>query len=103
MRTFERRPARERRDRPLPPESTAAMTCSRECTFCRDCAELPRHGADRARGIPPDALPMRRRHRSGTNRREAGPSRDCAPCGATRSGWNLQRERTEGNGNAQSG
>jgi len=26
-------------DRDLPPESRAALICSFECTFCRDCAE----------------------------------------------------------------
>ncbi|MCP4184057.1 MAG: DUF1272 domain-containing protein [Hyphomicrobiales bacterium] len=26
-------------DRDLPPQSTDAMICSYECTFCRDCVE----------------------------------------------------------------
>jgi hypothetical protein len=33
------RPNCECCDRDLPPESPAAMICSYECTFCRDCAE----------------------------------------------------------------
>ena len=28
----------------LPPESTDAMICSYECTFCRDCVETRLHG-----------------------------------------------------------
>ena len=28
----------------LPPESTEAMICTFECTFCRDCAEHRLHG-----------------------------------------------------------
>jgi hypothetical protein len=33
------RPNCECCDRGLPPESTEAMICTFECTFCRDCAE----------------------------------------------------------------
>jgi hypothetical protein len=33
------RPNCECCDRDLTPESPAAMICSYECTFCRDCAE----------------------------------------------------------------
>ncbi|HZC17030.1 MAG TPA: DUF1272 domain-containing protein [Caulobacteraceae bacterium] len=33
------RPNCECCDRDLPPECDAAMICSFECTFCRDCAE----------------------------------------------------------------
>jgi uncharacterized protein len=33
------RPNCECCDRDLPPESSQAMICSFECTFCRDCAE----------------------------------------------------------------
>jgi len=29
----------------LPPESTDAMICSYECTFCRDCVETRLHGS----------------------------------------------------------
>ena len=32
------RPNCECCDRDLPPESTEAMICTFECTFCRDCA-----------------------------------------------------------------
>jgi hypothetical protein len=28
----------------LPPESTNAMICSFECTFCKDCVEGPLNG-----------------------------------------------------------
>ena len=31
-------------DRDLPPESTDAMICTYECTFCRDCVEQRLHG-----------------------------------------------------------
>ena len=33
------RPSCEHCDCDLPPESTDAMICSFECTFCRDCVE----------------------------------------------------------------
>jgi hypothetical protein len=33
------RPNCECCDRDLPPESTAAMICTFECTFCADCAQ----------------------------------------------------------------
>jgi len=33
------RPSCECCDRDLPPDSSEAMICSFECTFCRDCAE----------------------------------------------------------------
>jgi len=33
------RPGCECCDRDLPPESTLALICSYECTWCRDCAE----------------------------------------------------------------
>lgn len=33
------RPNCECCDRDLPPESTEAMICTFECTFCRDCTE----------------------------------------------------------------
>lgn len=36
---LELRPNCEHCKRPLPPESTEAMICSYECTFCRDCVE----------------------------------------------------------------
>lgn len=36
---LELRPGCEHCNRPLPPDSTEAMICSFECTFCRDCAE----------------------------------------------------------------
>ena len=34
---LEIRPSCEHCDKKLPPESTEAMICSFECTFCRDC------------------------------------------------------------------
>ena len=34
---LELRPSCEHCNRPLPPETTRAMICSFECTFCRDC------------------------------------------------------------------
>jgi len=34
---LELRPTCEHCNAPLPPDSTAAMICSFECTFCRDC------------------------------------------------------------------
>ena len=36
---LEIRPNCEQCDRDLPPDSTVAMICSYECTFCADCAE----------------------------------------------------------------
>lgn len=36
---LELRPNCECCDRDLPPESTEALICTFECTFCRDCAE----------------------------------------------------------------
>ncbi|OWW21885.1 DUF1272 domain-containing protein [Noviherbaspirillum denitrificans] len=36
---LELRPGCEHCNKPLPPDSTEAMICSFECTFCRDCAE----------------------------------------------------------------
>lgn len=35
---LELRPNCEACDQDLPPESTAAMICTFECTFCKDCA-----------------------------------------------------------------
>jgi hypothetical protein len=35
---LELRPNCECCDRDLPPDSSAAMICTFECTFCRDCA-----------------------------------------------------------------
>jgi hypothetical protein len=36
---LELRPTCENCNRPLPPDSTLAMICSFECTFCRPCVE----------------------------------------------------------------
>ena len=36
---LELRPVCENCDKPLPPDSTEAMICSYECTYCRDCVE----------------------------------------------------------------
>jgi hypothetical protein len=36
---LELRPSCEHCNVPLPADSTAAMICSFECTFCRDCVE----------------------------------------------------------------
>ena len=41
---LELRPNCECCDRNLPPESTEALICSFECTFCRDCADQHLHG-----------------------------------------------------------
>ena len=38
------RPNCECCDKDLPPDSTAAMICTFECTFCRDCVETRLHG-----------------------------------------------------------
>ena len=38
------RPNCECCDKDLPPDSTAAMICTFECTFCRDCVENRLHG-----------------------------------------------------------
>ena len=38
------RPGCECCDRDLPPDSTLAMICSFECTFCQDCAQGPLAG-----------------------------------------------------------
>lgn len=39
------RPNCECCDSDLPADSTAAMICSFECTFCRDCAQNSLHGS----------------------------------------------------------
>ncbi|NIZ61926.1 DUF1272 domain-containing protein [Sedimentitalea sp. CY04] len=39
------RPNCECCDKDLPPESTEAMICTFECTFCSDCTETVLHGA----------------------------------------------------------
>ena len=39
------RPNCECCNRDLPPESTEAMICSFECTFCATCANVKLHGA----------------------------------------------------------
>lgn len=36
---LELRPTCENCRKPLPPDSTDAMICTYECTFCRDCVE----------------------------------------------------------------
>ena len=36
---LELRPTCEHCNKPLPPQSTEAMICTFECTFCRDCVE----------------------------------------------------------------
>jgi uncharacterized protein len=36
---LELRPTCENCNKPLPPDSTDAMICTFECTFCRDCVE----------------------------------------------------------------
>ncbi|MCY1212286.1 hypothetical protein D9M68_359180 [compost metagenome] len=41
---LELRPNCECCDKNLPPESTEALICSFECTFCRDCADQRLHG-----------------------------------------------------------
>jgi hypothetical protein len=38
---LELRPNCERCDRDLPPDSSEAMICSFECTFCADCVAGP--------------------------------------------------------------
>jgi hypothetical protein len=40
---LELRPSCENCNTALPPESTAAMICSFECTFCRDCVAQVLH------------------------------------------------------------
>lgn len=45
---LEMRPNCECCDRDLPPDSTEAMICMFECTFCRDCVE------HRLRGVCPN-------------------------------------------------
>ncbi|MDW3191238.1 MAG: DUF1272 domain-containing protein [Cytophagales bacterium] len=36
---LELRPTCENCNKPLPPDSTEAMICTFECTFCKDCVE----------------------------------------------------------------
>lgn len=36
---LELRPTCEHCNKPLPPDSTEAMICTFECTFCRDCVD----------------------------------------------------------------
>lgn len=40
---LEMRPNCECCDKDLPPDSTEAMICTFECTFCRDCVEYRLH------------------------------------------------------------
>ena len=40
---LELRPSCEHCQTPLPPDSTEAMICSFECTFCRSCVETVLH------------------------------------------------------------
>src|ERR687883_690111 len=65
------RPNCECCDRDLPPDSTEAMICSFECTFCRDCADAvlagrcPNCGGELVRRPRSDAIetkppPLRR-------------------------------------------
>ncbi len=37
---LEIRPTCENCNKPLPPESSEAMICTFECTYCRDCVQL---------------------------------------------------------------
>lgn len=67
------RPNCERCDVDLPADSDAAMICSFECTFCRDCVDGPLHhtcpncgGELRAR--PPRARTLWERHPPSTVR-----------------------------------
>jgi hypothetical protein len=41
---LELRPNCECCNKDLPPESTEALICSFECTFCRDCVDQRLHG-----------------------------------------------------------
>jgi len=41
---LELRPSCECCDTPLPPESTEAMICTFECTFCQSCVRSVLHG-----------------------------------------------------------
>lgn len=41
---LEMRPNCECCDKDLPPDSTEAMICTFECTFCRSCVERRLHG-----------------------------------------------------------
>ncbi|MBS1804602.1 MAG: DUF1272 domain-containing protein [Acidobacteria bacterium] len=41
---LELRPSCECCNRDLPPDSSEAMICTYECTFCRDCAQSRLHG-----------------------------------------------------------
>ena len=40
---LELRPTCENCNTPLPPESTGAMICTFECTFCQECVETVLH------------------------------------------------------------
>lgn len=53
------RPGCERCDTDLPPDSTEAMICSFECTFCRPCAADALHGVCPNCGGPLVARPVR--------------------------------------------
>lgn len=44
QKVFELRPGCECCDKDLPPDSTEAMICTFECTFCRECADTKLHG-----------------------------------------------------------
>lgn len=61
------RPGCECCDRDLPPDSTEAMICSFECTFCVDCVEQRLHGVCPNCGGPFTPRPTRSVEKTANN------------------------------------
>jgi hypothetical protein len=79
---LELRPTCEHCDKPLPPDSTEAMICSYECTFCRDCvARLHDVCPNCGGGFVPRPIRPAREWRSGVflGRQPAGDKRVFKP------------------------
>ena|SRR5690242_13234185 len=79
---LELRPTCEHCDKPLPPDSTDAMICSYECTFCRDCvARLHDVCPNCGGGFVPRPIRPAREWRSGVflGRQPAGDKRVFKP------------------------
>lgn len=73
------RPNCEKCDRDLPPESTLAMICTFECTFCRDCVEQALHNVcpNCGGGLTPRPIrPSAKRERFPPSTKRVGPKFD---------------------------
>ena len=73
---LELRPNCECCDADLPPDSTEAMICTYECTWCRTCAETVLHGVcpNCGGGLCPRPIRPKNEHRPGLSRVRQPPS-----------------------------